>query len=86
MRPEKNASFRRVLSRLSLLHFFAAAHAAAKNEKKTGILLIEHDMSVVMEISDHVVVLNYGKKIFQGSAKETKNSPEVIEAYLGTEE
>ena len=57
-----------------------------KKEKKTGILLIEHDMSVVMEISDHVVVLNYGKKIFQGSAKETKNSPAVIEAYLGTEE
>ena len=49
-------------------------------------MLIEHDMSVVMEISDHVVVLNYGKKIFQGSAKETKNSPTVIEAYLGTEE
>ena len=39
-----------------------------------------------MEISDNVVVLNYGKKIFQGSAKETKNNPEVIEAYLGTEE
>ena len=57
-----------------------------KNEKKTGILLIEHDMSVVMGISDHVVVLNYGKKIFQGTAKETKNSPEVIEAYLGTED
>ena len=57
-----------------------------KKEKKTGILLIEHDMSVVMEISDDVVVLNYGKKIFQGSAKETKNSPAVIEAYLGTEE
>ena len=57
-----------------------------KKEKKTGILLIEHDMSVVMEISDHVVVLNYGRKIFQGSAKETKNSPAVIEAYLGTEE
>ena len=57
-----------------------------KNEKKTGILLIEHDMSVVMGISDHVVVLNYGKKIFQGTAKETKNSPEVIEAYLGTDE
>ena len=51
-----------------------------KNDKKTGILLIEHDMSVVMGISDHVVVLNYGKKIFEGTAKETKNSPEVIEA------
>ena len=57
-----------------------------QNEKKTGILLIEHDMSVVMGISDHVVVLNYGKKIFEGIAKETKNSPEVIEAYLGTED
>ena len=57
-----------------------------KNEKKTGILLIEHDMSVVMEISDHVVVLNYGKKIFQGTAKETKSNPAVIEAYLGTDE
>ena len=57
-----------------------------KNDKKTGILLIEHDMSVVMGISDHVVVLNYGKKIFQGSPTETRNSKEVIEAYLGVDE
>ena len=55
-------------------------------EKKTGILLIEHDMSVVMGISDHVVVLNYGKKIFEGTAEQTKNSKEVIEAYLGVDE
>ena len=56
-----------------------------KNEKKTGILLIEHDMSVVMEISDHVVVLNYGKKIFQGSAKKEANSRitrRVIDSFL----
>jgi len=57
-----------------------------KTEKQTGILLIEHDMSVVMGISDHVVVLNYGKKIFEGTAKDTRNSKEVIEAYLGVEE
>ena len=57
-----------------------------KTEKQTGILLIEHDMSVVMGISDHVVVLNYGKKIFEGTAEQTKNSKEVIEAYLGVDE
>ena len=57
-----------------------------KIEKKTGILLIEHDMSVVMGISDHVVVLNYGKKIFEGTTENTTKSKEVIEAYLGVEE
>lgn len=50
----------------------------------TTIVLIEHDMSVVMDISDHVVVMDYGKKIGDGSPDEVRNKPEVIQAYLGT--
>ena len=50
----------------------------------TTIVLIEHDMGVVMDISDRVVVLDYGKKIGDGSPDEVKNNPEVIAAYLGT--
>lgn len=47
------------------------------------ILLVEHHMGVVMPLADHVVVLNFGKKIFEGTASETQNSDVVIEAYLG---
>ena len=54
------------------------------DEYGTTVVLIEHDMGVVMDISDRVVVLDYGKKIGDGSPDEVRNNPEVISAYLGT--
>jgi branched-chain amino acid transport system ATP-binding protein len=59
---------------------------AIRAEEGIAILLIEHDMSVVMEISDHIIVLDYGRKIADGGAPEVRTDPNVIKAYLGEDE